>query len=312
MCRCAIALSVLAALLAAAPAQATRSTPIRTVGELDYRRNQAVLTSDGDRYVGYVRAGTTSARVRDTKTGKEVDVPGCRLGAGSHAVFLAACEGGYQDELYDVRTRRRRPIRGRERYDHFNDIGRHWIAGTDDTPVNCGNKCPYVLVHVNRRTGRRIACAPDYEDGCELDLDTPSGAHPPWTRFTFVDERLALVLRERGRPDTNLSQPGACIDASDYCTGNPEGGRVTWTEADLPDGRRAHVRGFNLRTRRRAAWKVPRDFACPGTGDALQAFAVHTRWEVWFAGLVPQYPDEYACRSVALYAARWPSPLQTR
>lgn len=306
MRRLALALMLASALAGAVPAQASRTTPIRTVGELDYRRNAPVLSSDRDRYVAYRPAGANAARVHDTKTGTAVEVPGCRLGAGSHGVFLAACGGGYQDELYDVRTRRRRPINGSRRYDQFNSIGRHWAAGLHSDPADCGNKCPYVLVHVNLRTGERVECASDYEDGCELDLDSPSGAHPPWSRFTLVDGSFALVLRDRRRGDTRLSQPGACVSEADYCAEQLEADRVTWTEPDLPDGRRAHIRGFEIRARRRAAWKVPRGFACAGSGGALQAFAAHTRWEVWFAGLVPQYPDEYACRAVALYAARWP------
>ncbi|HEX2127278.1 MAG TPA: hypothetical protein VHF45_12055 [Thermoleophilaceae bacterium] len=308
-------LVIAAALLAlvATPAHGARSTPVREVASAAVQdgEDQWTLASDGRRYVSYVLAGTRTARVHDTATGATFDVPDCRLLVGSNGLFVAACGerfhayGGGKHFL-DARTRQLFPIRGQLPGDAFDAIGEHWVRGADTTPCPTFN-CSEVTVYVNRKTGRRVDCFSESEGACDgrIDMSTPSGRWRKHSRMLLAREEAGVILRERGRRDRRLSSRGACTQGADYCDATLSSGHVTWSEPDRANGRRAHVFGFDLRTERRAAWKVPRAWACPGERGELHARVVHTRHEVWFAGLFPAYPSE-ACRSAPVYAARWP------
>ena len=303
-----LAVALLAA--AAAPAaHATRSTPLREVAlaAVPEGNPASALASDGDRYVAHLLAGTRTTRVHDTKTAATADVPDCRMIAGSEGLFVAACGDRFARfgaHFYDARTGQLYGIPGRSEHDFFHAIGEHWVEGENTRPCPTFN-CSVVEVYVNRKTGERVDCYLDYE-ACDHDLDTPTGRHTRKRRFLpIVLSDLSLILRERGRRDVRLSAPGTCGGEPTACRPALSAGHVSWTEADRRGGGAAHVRGFRIGERRRAAWKVPRAAACPGEGER-RAVQVHTRWAVWFTPLVAEQVDRSVCRTTPLYSAAWP------
>jgi hypothetical protein len=299
---------VLAAAVAAPAAHATRSTPLREVALAGVPESgpASALVSDGERYVAHVLAGTRVTRVHDTRTGATADVRDCRMVAGSRGLFVAGCGGRFGRSgahFYDARTGQLYGIPGRDEHDFFYGIGEHWVEGESARPCPTFN-CSAEYVYVSRKTAQRLDCYPD--EGCDHNLDTPTGGHTRKRRFTTrVNTDLSLILRERRARDLRLSAPGACDGEPPACRPALSAGHVSWTEADRHGGGAAHVRGFDVAARRRAAWKVPRVIACPGSGEP-RAVQVHTRWAVWFTALVPERADRSACRTTPVYAAAWP------